>query len=364
MSYSELTAKERILRSIEGKEVDRPAWSPFLTYYWESLPQEIQKKGQFAYLKEIGADPLLRGFGRVYDVVYPGCNVRTSEQGNRRMTIYETPVGNLTEGYTYSESAESWFLTDHPVSTEEDFKVLQYLYEHMELKEDFRYINNLWKEVGDDGLVVPVMGAPEKTPFQTMVEHWCGTIDLTYALYDFPEVVEECLSVMEEKSIQAAEISVKSDAEAFLFWEDSSTTNISPAFFEKYTAPSIQKWGEILHKNGKYLIHHACGHLRDLLPLMDKTPVDMIESISPPPTGNIDIAEAFTMLGEDKGLIGGIEPTFFQNCSIRELEERVEYLCEISKNRRYILANSDSCPPDVEHEKFCVVSRMVKNMTK
>lgn len=70
------------------------------------------------------------------------------------------------------------------------------------------------------------------------------------------------------------------------------------------------------------------------------------------------------MLGQDKGLIGGIEPTFFKNCSIPELEERVEYLCSISKNRRFILANSDSCPPDVEHEKFCVASRLVRNMGK
>ena len=38
----------------------------------------------------------------------------------------------------------------------------------------------------------------------------------------------------------------------------------------------------------------------------------------------------------------------------------MDYLLEISKNRRYILANSDRRPPNVAYEKFCAVRRMVK----
>ncbi len=60
----------------------------------------------------------------------------------------------------------------------------------------------------------------------------------------------------------------------------------------------------------KMLIHHACGHIKDLLPLMNETEVDMIESVSPPPTGNIDISGAFSLIGKEKGIIGGIEPAF------------------------------------------------------
>lgn len=364
MSNTEFTPKQRLISAITGKETDRMPWSPFLAYYWEHLPQSVQEQGQLAYLTELGADPLLRGFYSLSESVYHNCTVTPSKRGNRMFTTYETPVGTLQEGYTYSESAQSWFLTDHPVQTEEDFKTLQYIFEHMELKENFEPFQTAWKETGESGLILPVIGASDKTPFQKLVEHWCGTVDLTYALYDFPEVVEECLSAMETKSVQSAEIAVKTDAEGFIFWEDSSTTNISPDFFRKYTAPSITRWGEILHQNNKFLIHHACGHIRDLLPLMNQTPVDMIESISPPPTGNIDMDAAFALLDSDKGLIGGIEPTFFENCTIRELEERVDFLCRTAAGRRFILANSDSCPPGVSYEKFAAVSRMIKHGTR
>lgn len=360
MYENNFTPKERILRSISGKETDRLAWSPFLAYYWDFLPHSIQKKGELAYLQEMGADPLLRGTFNLYTLKYKNCNIRTSQSGNRKSIIYETPVGSLTEGYIFSEAANSWFLTSHPVQSEEDFKTLQYLFEHASLQEQYQSFSEHYRLVGEQGLIVPGIGAPYKTPFQSMLEHWCGTVDLVYALYDSPEPVEECLSVMEKISVDAAVLCAASEAEAFIFAEDSSTTNISPELFQKYAAPSINSWGDILHKSGKYLIHHACGHIKDLLPLMNETEVDMIESVSPPPTGNIDISGAFSLIGKEKGIIGGIEPAFFQTCSLDELEFRVQELCTLGRSRKYILANSDSCPPAVAYEKFTAVSQWVK----
>lgn len=357
---NELTCRERILNSLRGLETDRPAWSPFLAYYWDMLPEAVQEKGQLKYLQEMGADPLLRGSHTLFDVKYHNCEIVTRTEGIKRRTTYETPVGTLKEEYTYAPNANTWFLTTHSVSTEEDFKILQYIHEHMEVTENLKEFSRDYAALGEQGLYLPLLGTNMKTSFQSLVEKWCGTVDLTYALYDFPEEVEECLQVMMEKDIQTAEISCKSEAEAFLFYEDSSTTNISPDFFTRYTAPEVNAWGKILHENDKLLIHHACGHIRDLLPLMNQTEADIIESISPPPTGNIDIAEAFTMLDQKKGLIGGIEPTFFENCTLEELEKRVYELLDCAKSRRFILANSDSCPPNVSYEKFLLVSRLVQ----
>lgn len=357
---TELTVKERLLRSIMGEEIDRIAWSPFLAYYWESLPLSTQKKGQFDYLKKMGADPLLRGFHQLFEVENNHCRITSQENNKEKFTTYETTCGNLTEKYTFSPQSNSWFLTEHAVKTEEDFKVLQCIYEHMVIRESYQEFNDAYQSVGENGLHIPVLGTKSKTAFQSLVEHWCGTMDITYALYDFPEVVEECLDVMQEKDFETVVLSAKSQGEAFIFWEDSSTTNISPDFFEKYTAPTINRWGEYLHAHGKLLIHHACGHLKDLLPIMAKTEIDMIESISPPPTGNIDIPQAFDLLPPHIGLIGGIEPTFFLGCTKEELALRVTELLACSHGKKYILANSDSCPPYVDYEKFTFISKLIR----
>lgn len=356
----ELTPKERILNALRGEETDRIPWCPFLAYYWESLPKEVRNKGQLVYLQEMKADPLLRGSHQLFETHYKNCNISNKQNGEKRFVQYETPVGTLKMTYSYAESANSWFLTGHPVETEEDFKILQYIYEKMEITENLEGFETDVKQVKDNALFLPLLGVCMKTPFQALLEQWCGTENLIYALYDFPETVEECLNTMMEKDMKTAEISVESSAEALLFYEDSSTTNISPALFEKYTLPMVNAWGKLLHKNGKILIHHACGHIRDLLPVMNRSEADVIESISPPPTGNIDISEAFDLLGQEKALIGGIEPTFFLKCTDEELEERVKMLQECAKGRRFVLANSDSCPPGVEYEKFRLISNLVR----
>ncbi|MBS6196342.1 MAG: hypothetical protein KH828_12260 [Clostridiales bacterium] len=359
-----LTPKTRILNALQGLEIDHVPWSPFLAYYWDFLPKSIQSKGQFSYLKDMGADPILRGSHELFKVNYKNCTISTSVQGNTKTITYDTPVGSLQEIYTFTPHSNSWFLTGHPVSEEEDFKILQFIYENMELTENFTAFHNDFHTIKDEGLLLPLLGVRSKTSFQALVEHWCGTVNLTYALFDFEETVAECLAVMNEKDMETAEISVKSDAEAFLFYEDSSTTNISPAFFEAYTLPAINHWGEILHKNDKLLIHHACGHLKDLLPLMNQSAADVIESVSPPPTGNIDIPEAFLLLNQNKGIIGGLEPTFLLNCSLQDLEKRVHDLLSSTQGRRYILANSDSCPPNVTYEKFLLINRIIQESSK
>ena len=60
------------------------------------------------------------------------------------------------------------------------------------------------------------------------------------------------------------------------------------------------------------------------------------------------------------GLIGGIEPVHFLNLALPELRAYVEELIERMGVHRYILANSDSCPPGVTVEKFRMVSEMVR----
>lgn len=356
----EMTSKERILNAIRGKETDRVPWSPFLAYYWEHLPQTVQKAGQVAYLKQMGADPLLRGFHQLFKTNVKNCEFHMNTCGKKRQDVIETKVGTLTEEYTYSDNANSWFLTSHAVKEEEDFKILQYVTEHTQLIPFYDDFLKDYHALGDGGVYLPLLGLYGKTGFQSMVERWCGTVELTYALYDFPEVVEECLAVIHQKDMETAEISVESPAEGFVFWEDSSTTNISPDFFQKYTAPLVDAWGKKIHSHDKLLIHHACGHLADLLPLMGNTAIDMAESVSPPPTGNIEIADAVKKLPGHVGIIGGIEPTFFLNCDIQELENCVEQLLQTMKGRRFVLANSDSCPPYVAYEKFIKVSEMLR----
>ncbi|MBC7959269.1 MAG: hypothetical protein H7X94_05340, partial [Vallitaleaceae bacterium] len=302
MIKDNMTVKERILASMKGQEIDRIAWSPFLAYFWEAQPKSIQDKGMFWFYQEIGADTLYRGTHALFQTTYKNCRKVEKVKNGEKIVTYETPVGNLVERSVFTQNTNSWFLIEHPVKTEEDFRILTYLYNDIVLKPDNEKFLYDYKKMGEDGLILPIVGGPScKTAFQSLLEYWVGTEELVYALADYPETVEESLEVITKVNLTSAEISVNSPAEAFIFWEDSSTTNISPAFFEKYTMPEITECAKILHAHDKLLIHHACGHLKALLPLISLTRIDMLESVSSPPTGNIMPWEVNNALPETTG---------------------------------------------------------------
>lgn len=368
----DMTPKERLLASIQGKEIDRFAWSPNLAYWWEHSEAEVVNMGEVEFLKSIGADPLIRGhfayppgiknwdnmvlFDTSYDET---CQMREETMGERREVVYETPLGSLTFGYQYSQNGDTWFLREHGVKEEEDFKILAYLKDHTILTPNYERFHMEADRLGEEGLMVPILVPDLKSAFQAMVEYWVGTEGISYAVYDYPEAVEEALDAMRRLNRKAVEISAASKAECFLTWEDSSTTNISPSLYRDYIAPEINDWCEYLHKKGKLYIQHACGHLKQLMPIMAETGIDAIESISPPPTGNIHIREAREALPERIALIGGIEAVNFKELSMPDLEEYANKLLEEMEGTAYVLANSDSCPPYVEQEKFHMLGRLV-----
>jgi len=361
MLKNQMTPKQRILASLRGQETDRLAWSPFLAYFWDMQPLEIQEKGQIAFCEEFGADPMMRGYAKLCKVIYKKSKVTESINGKEKQVTYDTPVGILKERHVFTPNTNSWFLIEHAVKNEEDYKILSYLYEDMDLIPDFEKFDEEYKQIGQRALCVPVIGGPKmKTAFQSLIEHWVGTEELVYGISDFPELIEETLSHIEKINVEYARISAMSLAEAFIFWEDTSTTNISPKYFQKYIMPEIKKYSSIMHDSRKILIHHACGHIKDLISLMACTGVDVIESVSAPPTGNIMPWEVRQILPENIGIVGGIEPTFILNSSLDELEKHVLYLIKKMGKKRFILANADSCPPGVEFEKFRLISEIVR----
>lgn len=369
-----MTSRERLLAALRGQPVDRLPWSPFLAYWWESQPQARQDRGQIAFLREIGADALLRGFTTPFSCSdlwgqssyntfrqrIPHCEVRRSEIDGDVRVWFETPVGTLTQLGRRSEQGNTRFLVEHPVKRREDYKVLSYIVEQMVIVRDYMAVTDEIAAVGDAGLSVPLLSPFGKTPFQSLVEHFVGTEQLVFDLMDYPGEVEALLAIMSARAEEAVRIAADSPAAAFITWEDSSTTNVSPALFRRYIFPEMKRWADIVHGAGKLLVHHACGHLKALLPIMAEEGVDAVESLSPPPTGNIEIWDAQAILGQRTRLVGGIEPVHLLTLDLPGLRAYVEDLMARMDHRGWILANSDSCPPGVTEEKFRLVTEIVR----
>ncbi|MBI9108189.1 MAG: hypothetical protein JEZ04_15675 [Spirochaetales bacterium] len=365
-----MTSKERVLAALRGKNIDRLPWSPNLAYWWESQSASFKKQGEIAFLDQIGADGFIRGhvpFDEkppknliIVKLKYKHSTYKLEQKKDTRIETYKTPVGSLQSVYTYSASGNTWFLTEHPVKTAEDFKILEYLKSDASPIEDFSILDELQSDLGERALIVPLFIQEMKSSFQALIEYWVGTEALVYALYDYPEIVLNTLESMRRLNRACLKVALRSNAEGFISWEDTSTTNISPDYYINYIVPEINDWCDLIHKENKFYIQHACGTLKDLIQIIGESKIDCIESISPPPTGNIELWDARKHLPEYIALIGGIEPTVFKNAGMAEFSLYIDQLLEKMEGSRYILANSDSCPPGVSLEKFMYVSKRIR----
>ncbi|MEI6211582.1 MAG: uroporphyrinogen decarboxylase family protein [bacterium] len=357
-----MNSNERLQAALAGQTVDHVPFAPFLAYVWEYFPKEIQDQGQLAFHQHIGADPLWRGAPCPVRFLSPA-EVQTStfDESGRVVTKVQTPVGAIRQASARSEVGNTWFLVEHPLKTEEDYKVQIWIEEHTRLEPDARTVADHFCGAGREGLSLGMLIPRGKSAFQSLVEHHAGTEELNYALADFPDTVESLLDVMIRNDLAAARLAAASPYEYFITWEDSSTQNYSPAQYDKYIGPEIRQWCELLAAHQKRYVQHACGHVRDLLGRMKAGGVYAVESLAPRPTGNVALSEARGILGRETGIIGGIEPTEFLNLSETALAPYVEQVISDAAGGPHILANSDSCPPGVTVEKFKLVAQVAKS---
>lgn len=366
-----MTSRERIVKAMSGEKTDRTPFSPFLAYWWDAQEDALTDRGELEFLESIGADPLFRGHYPVYGKTEEGiwlfkrhiedCEIYTKINGNKKIVTYHTSKGDLNLGYQYVEQGNTWFLVDHPLKDEEDFLLLKYIMDSTRVEPDYEKFDREVEKLGDRGLLLPLICPEEKTSFQALLERWAGTETMVYSLMDFPEVVEETLESMYRVTRESAQIAADSNSPFFLSWEDTSTTNISPQYYRDYILPEINMWCDILHKSSKRYVQHACGQLKALLPDIAGSKIDVLESISPSPTGNIDLKEVNEIFPSRISIIGGIEPVQLLNSSKEEVLEKAKELLHIMEKRGYVLANSDSCPPGVEIEKFEALAQLVKS---
>jgi len=356
----QMTSYERIHAALRGQAVDRLPFCPFLAYVWEHMPADIQERGELAFHHLVGADPLWRGAPCPVESVTPGLEYLQSTRDGRNYTAVTTPVGTLQMAWMPSRQGNTQFLIEHPLKTEDDYKVQMWIEEHTHYTYNPAPVVAHLQGQGREGLSIGMLVPRGKTAFQTLVEHLVGTEELVYALTDFPETVIALWEIMLAKDLEAAALAVDADYPYFLTWEDSSTQNYSPAQYSTYISPEIRGYCEILARQGKGYVQHACGHVKKLVPIMKTDGVAAVESISSPPTGDIPLTLAREFAGSTMGIIGGIEPTEFLNLDLPALEAYTERVIADCGGGPFVLANSDSCPPGVTVEKFQLVAEIAK----
>jgi len=204
-----MDANERLRAALNGEPTDHLPFSPFLAYVWESYPPWVQERGQLAFLRAVGADPLWRGAPCGVSLAYNGVEVRTREDGPRLWTEFSTPVGTLRQCHLLSATGNTRFLIEHPLKTRADLLVQLWIEEHTVYCVDLAPVHAHLATEGREGLSLGMLIPRFKSAYQTLIEHLMGTQELVYALQDYPDVVNTLWAAMVANDLKAAELSVQ-----------------------------------------------------------------------------------------------------------------------------------------------------------
>ncbi len=329
-----MTGNERITRILEGRSADRISWTTLVDDTTRSVMDgKFREMPVFDFYRYIGCDILQFGdYGLpeeqralAYRHLTPEAEEKTLTDSAGRLTrTWTTRWGTLTAIFQTGHPVK------YPVETLQDLRVLKNIWLHSRIEETGGMgepYRRLEEQIGEDGRYIPTV---EPSVIQRLLQYEMGMVNFYYLLQDHREEVEELFEIMHRCRLQEYEITARrTPAPVIIPVENTSSTLISPALYERYSLPQVRDFVSVAHRYGKKAILHMCGCLKALLPLIKETGLDGIHALTPAPVGDTGFEEAWKFFGDKLVVIGCLDADIFQNpaTSPGDIERYLEKVC-------------------------------------
>ena len=358
-----MTRKERFERALRHQEVDRlPFWAKvFGASYLDFQPEKYRTMGELALADYLeldhlagGPSPVVRTKGRV--------TTHAEQQNGRRITRHETPDGTLTMAEAFDAGSHSWHPVEFPIKALADLKAARHLFAHNEFRvgpERVSRCHERLRTVGDRGIVMTGMGI---SPLMSLIQHLVGPEATYYFLADHPAEMDDLIAVMHEERLRYLRCLLSACPYDYIVSvENTSTTLLSPAVFERYCWQHLNDYGRLIAEHGKNHILHQCGKLKALLPRIAELPACAIEAYSRPPIGNTTLADRVALC-PNTAVIGGTDATLWLEPVDAICESIEASLAEAGTILGVVLTSAGVMPPFASIEKIRQVRESVKGI--
>ena len=382
-----MTEQERILSAIRGDVPDRLPWVPRLEFWHRAAlrngtvpagyaglsTHEIADHigaGRYAVVPDFTACPdetgmIDRGLGifriptLTYDVTLEGVERRIERRGRETVVEYRTPAGTLRTAFLFTDEmldagvSMPW-ATEVPIRGPADFEAAGYLFEHLTVTPRLDGYLALRRQVGDRGLAVAwVLGTA--CPIHHIMKELMTTEQFFYAMVDYPAEIQRLAERMEPFYRAIRQTALESPAEAVLLGGNYDDSITSPPFFRKYILPALRSYAAELHAAGKFLVTHADGENRRLLPLYLEADFDVADSVCPYPMTRCRLEELRAALGHRITFWGGIPSVLLCRDSagwddFRRFVDDV--VCRYGRASRLVLGVSDMVTADADLDRL------------
>ncbi len=273
-----MTTRERLETVLDGGVPDRTPLSFYSFFFGGHKLNDMQ-----AEQREL----VERGLGIVvhcdmFHIVEHGVE-RTSEDRTEGADRYhidhiKTPVGDLSRMTHNGWHSEDW------IKEPGDYKIWQWLVEHSEVKPAYDAYHVMREEVGDYGIVIPIIG---RTPAMEMNVDIAGTE--TFCMDVALEVPElyDLYGAMRELFKQKIKIMAAGPGRHIKFLENLTIGMLGPDRYRDLLVSVYNDTIPVLEAADKRVMVHYDGQLRCIADQIAKAPFHAIESLTEPPEGDL-----------------------------------------------------------------------------
>lgn len=293
-----MTPRERWLASIRGEQTDRicvsaaidlrlgppGGWHRRLSQRGLATRRILPIHRPFFFF-DFFVDPGLE------EVAYTQVHNRRDQQHQTRH-ILETPVGTISSlvARLVDDRTPSCVTLEHFVKEPDDWRVVNYVFEGMlrQLKPNHDEIERELDTQGEHGYAIGIVG---RTSFQQTWIELAGLETAIFHLMDGVDGFREFVDIHKRFHTVTAEMAVESPSKHILSIENITNT-ISPELFGEFCLPIYELYGDAFRGTDHVFAVHIdglMGHLRDHI---KEAPIDVIDSFSPPPSGDLSLMEA------------------------------------------------------------------------
>lgn len=337
-----MTRRERLLATLAGRPVDRPAVNFYEIGGFDIRPDDPDEANVYndpswrplLELAEERTDLIrMRAPRRVPSARNPRDQFLREEswkENGIRFTRTRLRAGGrtLTALARRNPEIDTVWQVEHLLKGIDDLKAFLTLPDEVfEFDPDPGPILEAEREVGDRGIVMVDTEDPLCTAAQLF-----SMEDYTILAWSEPAWFHRLL----EKLAPSLHRRTRLLAEALpgRLWriygpEYATEPYLPPRLFEEYVVRYTKPMVEAIRKTGGYARIHCHGRLKAVLPLLRTMGADAIDPVEPPPQGDVELAEVRREYGKDLVLFGnielnaieGLEPPEFERLAARALRD-------------------------------------------
>ena len=310
--------RERILAILNQRAPDRIPWIPRLELWYNaqvltgSLPAAWRGSSLRQVEKALGLGTPARN-GQIYRIEYAGVEIVTSRQDNQVITEYHTPLGTLRQAVVSSHELADLgiqgLMKEHFLKTARDYRLLEWVIEHMQVVPTYAEFLAYDQEIGGDGLPMAQIAF---SPFWDFLEVFAGFNQAFYHLSDYQPEVDHLLGLMEEVYRQRLwPVVAASPAQMVLTDAHLNSQLTPPRLFEKYLLPYHRDLSALLRSQGKCPVMHADADTSRILEHIERGGWGMVECFITAPMVEMTLARARQAWGKRVIIWGGLPSVLF-----------------------------------------------------